>query len=474
MAVWTSGRIAELLDGRLIGDDLLTVQGCRLDSREIREQEIFVALPGERVDGYDYILSAWSNGASLAIAAVDRFVEAPLTVPEGKALILVGNPLEALQELAALRRQSLEVRVVGVTGSNGKTTTKDMIAAVLAGRFRVYKNQGNHNNELGLPLTIMNAPEDAEILVLEMGMRGINEIKALCTIARPDLAVITNIGTTHLELLESQENIAKAKWEIVEALPSQGVAVLNAEDEWSAHMSRGDRHVQHFYGLDGKFHQLDIQGVDLQVRGALETVFTVRNLMEDQSRAPVRVCLPLPGEHHVLDALAALTVGIACGVPLQEGAAGLAEMKLTRMRLEMKDGLNDSILLSDVYNANPVSMKASLQVLKERATGQFTMAVLGEMYELGPASVSGHQEVGRTAAEIGLTMLIAVGPLAEEIAWGALEAGMPREQVYYFADKQQACRQARTELMRQKGAWVLIKASRGMKMEEVTAELQSS
>jgi len=427
---------------------------------------------GRCVDGHDFIEAAWKKGAVLVIAEEARFQRPEKTpyAPEGKALLLVNSVFEALQELARVWRIELGVKVVGVTGSNGKTTTKDMIAAVLSQRFRVHRNKENHNNELGLPLTVLNAPLGTEILVLEMGMRGLGEIKALCEIAKPDVGVITNIGTTHLELLLTQERIAQAKWELIEALPEDGIAIINSEDLFSVQKAKKDLHSIRFYGLEGAFVDPDIKGFQLRPWGPLGTTFDVSYRGEKTT-----VNLPLPGKHNVLDALAALAVGKVLGASLVGGCAGLGKLELSKMRLEVRQGIFGTTLISDVYNANPTSMQASLQVLKERAGGNKTLAILGEMYELGTSSESGHREVGDTLAKLEVSELITVGKLAAEIAQGARLAGFAEEHITVTSTREEAVRKARELLMLfGPGIRVLIKGSRGMKMEEITAELEES
>lgn len=472
MGKWTTEIVARVTKGSLIGNSDLEVQGCILDSRQALGGEMFFALPGERVDGHAYIEAAWKNGAVLAIAEEARFLGAKTkpNVPEGKALLLVKSVFKALQELAQKWRIELKAQVVGVTGSNGKTTTKDMIYAVLSKQFRVYRNKENNNNELGLPLTILNAPFGTEILILEMGMRGLGEIKALCDIAKPDIGVITNIGTTHLELLLTQDRIAQAKWELVEALPDHGIAIINAEDEFSVQKAKKDQHEICFYGLDGAFAKPNIKGEQLRPWGELGTTFNVT--YQDQK---ILASLPLPGTHNVLDALAALAVGTVFGVSLDKGCRGLSELELSKMRLEVRQGVLGSILINDVYNANPVSMQASLEVLKERAGGNKTLAILGDMYELGISAESGHREVGQTLANLGISRLIAVGKLAAEIAQGARKAGYGENQIMVTGSHEEAVEKALDLLaLLGRGTWVLIKGSRGMRMEEITAKLERS
>jgi len=472
MGKWTVKAVAQNVKGALIGDSDLEVSGCIIDSRQAQGGEMFFALPGEHVDGHDFIEAAWKKGAVLVIAEEARFqgTAKRQSAPEGKALLLVKSVFTTLQELAKAWHLELGAKVVAVTGSNGKTTTKDMIGAVLSQGFRVHYSKENHNNELGLPLTVLNAPVGTEILVLEMGMRGLGEIKDLCEIAKPDVGVITNIGTTHLELLLTQERIAQAKWELIEALPAEGIAIINADDLFSVQKSKKDQHSIRFYGLEGAFEELHIKGAHLQPWGALGTTFDV-NYRDELAT----VNLPLPGKHNVLDALAALAVGTAFGIPLVEGCAGLAKLELSKMRLEVRPGIFGTILINDVYNANPISMQASLQVLKERAGGNKTLAILGEMYELGTAAESGHREVGETLAKLGVSELITVGKLAEEIAQGARMAGYSEEHINVTYTLEDAVTKAKDFLtLFGPDLWVLIKGSRGMKMEKITAQLEES
>ncbi|HHV64762.1 MAG TPA: UDP-N-acetylmuramoyl-tripeptide--D-alanyl-D-alanine ligase [Peptococcaceae bacterium] len=467
--MWTSGKIAEHLKGQLYGDAAVPFKGgCALDSRQVKPGEIFVALKGEKTDGHLFLSNALATGATIAIAEKSGLAGYGLPpIPEGKAVIEVENSREALQSLAKAWRGEINPKVIGITGSTGKTTTKDMVAAVLAQKYRVYKNKENHNNEIGLPLTILEAAEDTEVLVLEMGMRGLGQIDALCQICSPTVGVITNIGTTHLELLGTQERIAQAKWELIANLPAEGIAVLNAEDYHSVKLAANSKRQIIFYGLEGRYAEPHVQGMSLKPSGSLHTFFQAKAQGES-----CEVRLPLPGEHNVLDALAALAVGLVCGVSLKQGSQALADFELSSMRLEVIPGINGSTILSDVYNANPASMQASLKILAERG-GAKTIAILGEMYELGEAAVSGHREVGQAVARLGINKLVTVGPLAEEIAQGALTGGLALEQIHTCADCRQAA--ALTEQILKEtgaGAWILIKGSRGMRMERITELLR--
>ncbi|WP_368294019.1 UDP-N-acetylmuramoyl-tripeptide--D-alanyl-D-alanine ligase [Dehalobacter sp. TBBPA1] len=464
--MWNSGIIAEILGGRLYGSESAYFEGCVIDSRAASGGALFTAIRGEKTDGHLFINKAFEAGASIALAETHSLEELGIPViPAGKAIIAVKDSLRALQDLARAWRKTLDPVVIGITGSCGKTTTKDMTAAVLAKGFKVHKNLENHNNEIGLPLTILNAPAGTEIMVLEMGMRGLGQVRALCDICSPSVAVITNIGTTHLELLGSQENIAKAKWELIDAL-SGGIAVLNAEDAFSVSKAATAEVKKVFYGISGKYVSPDVYAVNIRSSGTLTTCFEV---VSGEDRAEVR--LPLPGEHNVLDALAALSVGLAKGVSLAEGAKALEELELSKMRLEIQQGVFGSTIINDVYNANPTSMKASLHVLAESG-GAKTIAVLGEMYELGDFAVSGHRDVGRAVAELGIDTLITVGKMAEDIAQGASEAGFPASGIHICSECAEAVSVAK-KLIEEMGSdvWVLVKGSRGMRMERVSGAL---
>jgi len=473
--MWNSAKIADLTGGELLGSADTLFQGWVIDSRKAAPGVVFVALRGENTDGHRYIRNAFAAGAAIVLAETRGIEEQgiePADIPEAKALIAVPDCLQALQKLALAWRDELNPLVIGITGSNGKTTTKDMVSAVLSWKYQVHKNAENHNNELGMPLTILNAPQGTEVLVLEMGMRGLKQIEALCRIAKPLAGVITNIGTTHLELLGSREKIAEAKWELILSLPKEGLAVLNADDFYSVTKAKSSKATPDlrvmFYGIEGKFTQPDIQARQLEACHGFYTRFEVTAAGQKET-----VLLPLPGEHNVLDALAALAVGVAYGVPLREAGKALENLSLSKMRLEVLPGIRGSTIINDSYNANPVSMKASLQVLAERGGGK-TIAVLGDMYELGPAEVSGHQEVGKTLAALGIQELVAVGGLARHIAEGAGESGYSAEKIHVCADIEQAMPEIHRLLEKYgSGTWILVKGSRGMKMERISEELRA-
>ncbi|MDN5346810.1 MAG: UDP-N-acetylmuramoyl-tripeptide--D-alanyl-D-alanine ligase [Clostridia bacterium] len=441
--------------GRLLsGDGSLKIQGISTDTRTLKPGEVFFALKGPRFDGHDFLEIAAARGAAAAVIS---------RRPEGAAppaLVLVPDTLQALQSLAAWYRGRFNLPVIGVTGSSGKTTTKDLIAAVL-GRFGpVLKTPGNFNNEIGLPLTLLQLDKGYRVAVLEMAMRAPGEIAALCRLARPDIGVITNIGAAHLGRLGSKEAIARAKGELLAALPRTGLAVLNADDAWCRRLALSSPARVIFYGFSP---EAEVRVRDVAASAGRDSKFGLEvggRLWE--------VALPMPGRHNVLNAAAALAVAWGLGLDLDEAIPGLKEWPAEDLRQNFIAGPNGSLIFNDAYNANPDSMLAALRVLSE-LQGERRLAVLGDMLELGPEAARLHFEVGEAAAGLGLAYLITVGSLARELASGARAGGMPAERIACFDDHREAAARLR-ELLRP-GDVVLVKGSRGMAMEKVLTAL---
>ena len=460
----TLRQVAEFTGGQLFGDPDILLGGVQIDSRKVRPWDLFVALKGQQADGHSYVLACLET-ASAALVARDWAAINHASVPLGRGLIAVDNPQQALQELAKRYRERFAIPVIGVTGSTGKTSTKDMIAAVLSPEYRVHKSVGNFNNELGLPLSLLGLQPDHEVAVFEFGMRGLGEIALLASLAQPSIGVITNIGDTHLELLGSQANIAEAKGELLHALPSTGTAVLNGDDEWCRRLGSKLECQTIYYGFSE--NGSDLIAREIKPWGDLGTSFTA----EFQGQL-VAVKLPVPGRHNVANALAAIAVGIALGLELEACAVGFLQLEMSSMRFEVMAGMRESKIINDAYNANPTSTTAALQVLAERSQKHPKVAVLGSMFELGPQEEAGHRAVGEFAAGItGLTYLVTVGELAEFIASGAKAAGMPAARIFSFPEVAPAVEFLKDNLPEK--AWVLVKGSRGMKMERIVAELIS-
>jgi len=452
------------------GAERVPVRAVCIDSRQATRDSLFVALRGEHSDGHAYVLDAFKAGASLAL--VERPVEgvplidtaqgtkpATLTWP---LAVVVSDSLSALQQLARARRLARpDLRVVGVTGSVGKTTAKEAIAAVLSQRYATLKSTGNYNNEIGLPLTLMALEPGHERAVLEMGMYALGEIAALCRIAAPQVGVVTNVGPTHLERLGTIERIAQAKAELIEALPAQGVAILNGDDSRVRGMSAKAKGRVVTFGLsdDNMLWADSIESLGLEGMHFVAHVAASAGLGTGADVRPIR--LAALGRHAVMSALPAVAVGLLEGLSWEEIQQGLLAQG-RGLRLLPKRGRRDILLLDDTYNASPASTLAALDVLDD-LPGRH-VAVLGDMLELGSYEVEGHQEVGRRCARV-LAELVTVGERAKLIAESALEAGSPASGLHVTADSTAAI-EVLSGLIRE-GDVLLIKGSRAMGMEAI-------
>lgn len=452
----TAAQVAAATKGQLFGDGQMPILGVSIDSRQVSAGDLFVALPGERVDGHDFIMAAQQAGAALIISA--RWPLLGVTVP----VVVVADTGRALGDLAAWHRARFTIPVVGITGSVGKTTTKDLTKAVLSRRWLTLANPGNYNTEIGLPLTIFHLSDQHGAAVLEMAMRAPGEIARLAEIARPEIAVITRIGETHLELLGSRQGIAAAKGEILDALPPSGWAVLNGDDHLVRALANRCPCPAIFYGLEKNDVQVWADEVKYRLGGTEFSIYL-------PGAAPVQVRLPVPGRHIVANALAAAAVGHVLGLSAEEIAAGLSGADLTGMRMEIVPG--PVTIINDAYNASPTSVVAALRTLRELTPGR-AGAVLGDMLELGPSAPEQHRQVGQAAAEVDLAYLITYGQLALEIGRGAVQAGMDPAQVVHAETRAAA---ARLVLERcALGDWLLVKGSRGMRMEQIIDRLREA
>jgi len=454
--LFTLGEVLAATGGRLLrGSSDVFISGVSTDSRQVRPGDLFVAIPGERVDGHLFVDQALERGAVAALVA-----RPPAVGQADAGIILVENTVQALGRLAAHYRQRFDLTVIGITGSVGKTSTKDMTAGVLSQRFSVLKSEGNLNTDIGLPLTLFRLRPGHQVAVLEMAMRGLGEIAYLCRIARPRVGIVTTVGETHLELLGSLENIARAKGELVEALPEEGVAVLNGDNPWTRAMGARFAGRTIFFG-EGENNA--VRATDIRVAG---TGMFYRLLTPE---GETEVHLPFPGRHQVINSLAAAATGLAFGLELAEIRAGLEAFEPTGMRMEILEGGGITIL-NDAYNASPTSTRAALQTLVEMGQGRRKGAVLGGMLELGPYTEKGHAEVGAAAASAQLDYLITVGELGRLIASGALAAGFDPARVFDAADNGEAL--DRLFDLLQAGDFVLVKGSRGIHMEEIVEPLK--
>jgi len=410
-----------------------------------------VALRGEHHDGHDFLSDALASGARGLL--IQRL---PASLPEGVTAYVVKDTLDALQRLAAGRRRQHEVRVIGITGSVGKTTTKEIAASVLRRRYRVLKNEANYNNEIGLPLTLLKLTRRHERAVLEMGMYALGEVRLLCDIARPQVGVVTNVGPSHLERLGSMQAIARAKAELVETLPGDGYAILNGDDPHVRAMSGKTRARVVLYGTSAR---CQVRGTELESKGLRGISFTLE-CESGRARAKTR----LPGRHLLHNALAAAAVGLVEGMAVEEVTEALSRARVP-LRVRVYRGRNGSTILDDTYNASPASVLAALDLLAD-VPGR-RIAVLGDMRELGAAEEEGHRVVGRQAARVA-QVIYTVGDLARLIGEEAQRAGHPA--VSMWASKEEAARDLARNLAA--GDVVLLKASRALELETMLTELR--
>ncbi len=430
------------------------ITGVSTDTRSLRPGDLFIALRGPRADGHDFIAEAFARGAAAALAS--RQVRG---LPDGAVVIAVPDILKALGRVGAAYRRTIDLEVVGVTGSVGKTTTVKMCAAVLSTRYRVAQTREDWNAEIGVPLALLSLAPDHEVAVVEMAMRGLGQIAALVKIARPSVGIVTAIGESHLALLGSLENIAKAKGELIAGLPDDGTAILNADDPTATGLSPLARGRVLTFGLAPGS---DVRGADLRMDGSGMT-FHVTAL----GRA-ADAHLPAWGGHNVMNALAAAASGIALGLSLDDVVSGLAEFAPPKMRLQPVR-LGEVLVINDAYNASPTSMRAAFEVLLALGTNRRRLAVLGEMRELGGTSEALHRDVGAAAAGAA-ELLITVGGGARALAEGALEAGLAPGHVHHTSNNEEAL--ATLKMVMRPGDVILVKGSRAMAMEQIVEALQ--
>ncbi len=442
------------------------VRAVVIDSRLAGEGSLFVALPGEHTDGHNFVAAAFQRGACLALIQrpvtglplVDALVAPPTMWPAPPFCLLVPDTLQALQRLAAYwRERCASTRAVGITGSVGKTTTKELVAAVLRQQFSVWQSEGNYNNEIGLPLMLLRLTEGTQWLVQEMGMYDVGEIARLASLVRPELGVVTNVGPTHLERLGSIERIAQAKAELVQALPAWGTAILNGDDPRVRAMAALTQARVRTFGLqpgnDVWANEVETHGLDglaLRFHAGGESVCAE---------------LPLIGAHSVYAALAAASVGLTAGLSWEAILNGLADRAVS-LRIKTVPAIRGATILDDTYNASPASVKAALSVLAEMPGRR--LAVLGGMLELGSYQEEGHRAVGRCAAEVA-AVLITIGELGRIVADEAVRAGMPGYAVHAVDDKARAG--ALLHDILQQGDVVLVKGSRGFALETLVQEV---
>ena len=458
MEPMTIREILEAVDGKLLGEfsDLdLTVKHVFTDSRNPDPGALFIPLVGERFDGHAFLNEALEGGAAGCFTQRERESYLP-----GKFHIKGGSTQKALRDLARHYKQKFRIPFVAVTGSVGKTTTKDMVAAVLGERFKVLKTEGNFNNEVGLPLTLLRLNSNHEICVVEMGMNHFGEIEYLSSIVEPDVAVITNIGDSHIENLGSRENILKAKCEIFSHMdPKKGYVILNGDDPLLEPL-RASLPFQSV--LVGTAEGLDYRATGVESDGEKSVRCHVRT-----PRSGFDVEIPALGNHMLYPTLTAAAVAEHFGMTGGEIARGVLRFAPTKMRMNILKRGDEITILNDAYNANPQSMRAAVEVLS-KSGGDYKIAVLGDMFELGPFAPTLHAGVGAYLGKAGIDCLVAVGELARHIYDAAKDAMVP--QVYWCETKEEA-KPILAELVKPNST-ILVKASRGMAFEELVDDLK--
>lgn len=448
--------ISKMVNGRLEISSKIIVNQISIDTRTLEKGSLFVAIKGERFDGHDYIKQAVANGAAIVM------VREGTNLPEKVPAIFVPDTLEALGKLAHEYRKLFKIPVVAVTGSVGKTSTKEMIAAILAAKYKVHKSKGNYNNDIGLPLSVLEMDDEHDVAVFEMGMRGFDEISALSKIVNPDIAVITNIGISHIERLGSRQNILKAKLEILDGMKDKGIVILNGDDELLSGLRGLLTQKTLFYGID---ENQDIWAYDLSSSGEEGVYFQVKTGEND-----MKLFIPAPGIHNVHNALAGIAVAEALSMSESEIRKGLENFSGEQMRLSIKekDGIK---FINDSYNAAPSSMTAALDVLCEIAGEKRKWAVIGDMLELGDWAKEAHRKIGRLVSKSGIEYMVAIGSLAKWYVEGANEDPATKTITKLFANASEAKPYIKTLV--QKGDVLLFKGSRIIKMDVLVQELLS-
>ncbi|WP_352400915.1 UDP-N-acetylmuramoyl-tripeptide--D-alanyl-D-alanine ligase [Anaerotignum sp.] len=454
----TIGEIIRATGAQVIAVDGLeevldrTISHITQDSREVTSNSLFLAIQGERLDGHEFIGDCFAKGVAACLSS-------QVIVPKnGSVLLLVPDVKKALLKLAAHYRNKFKIPFIGITGSVGKTTTKDMVASVLGQKYDVLWTQGNYNNDIGVPLTLFRLEDHHQLAVIEMGMNHFGEIHALAEVVRPQLGLISNIGVAHIEYLGSREGIMQAKCEMFDFMPEDGVAVLNADNDMLITLEGRLPQKLRWFGVENK---KDVYADHLELLGMEKTKCSVHTPL-----GSFDTVIPIPGEHMVLNALSAVAVGLEMGLSLEEMKAGIENFVPTKNRMNVMKLDNGMTILNDVYNANPVSMKASLDILSN-AQGR-KVAILGFMGELGEFAPKMHEEVGAYAAEKDIDLLFCVGKLSDKMVQGAKDGGL--KEVYRFDNQEEFWNDGLAML--KKGDAILVKASRSMAFEKTVEKIQ--
>ncbi|MBY7143725.1 UDP-N-acetylmuramoyl-tripeptide--D-alanyl-D-alanine ligase [Virgibacillus sp. NKC19-3] len=431
----------------------IAIEEVFTDSRTKVTNALFVPIVGENFDGHDYVKQAFENGAAAVLWSRQKSL--PTFLQQDFPVFFVDNTVEALQQLAAHYRNEIAPTVIGITGSNGKTTTKDLVAAMLKTAYRTHYTDGNYNNHIGLPLTILSMPRDTDMLVLEMGMSDFGEIDLLSRIARPDHVIITNIGESHIEYLGSREGIAKAKLEITNGMKENGLIIVDGDEALLNQV-----HVQNCITCGFQpGNDITINNVDVMPR---QTKFQLGD--------GVSYTIPLLGRHHALNATFAIAIGERLGIDIEKRRQALCSLELTGMRFEMIKGINDVSIINDAYNASPTSMKAAIEVVKQMDNFTERVLILGDILELGEYSPVMHQSIA-TVIEDPITAVFTYGNESKYISTAVKENN---NAVYcmHFTEKEDLIHALQPYL--QDSALLLFKASRGLQFESFINEITHS
>ena len=447
----TFKELVDAINGEVLVDNSnKEFDGIAIDSRKVEKNNIYWAIKGEHFNGNDFAVNALKDGATIAIVEEVNF---DIHTAENLGIIIkVPSTLQALLDLGSYYRNKLDIKIIGVTGSTGKTSTKDLVAALLSDKYKVFKTKGNYNSEIGLPLMIMQLTSEYDVAVLEMGMSHLGDIDLLAKVATPDIAVITNIGITHIENLKTQENILKAKMEIINYFNENNILIVNGEDEKLCKINKSSFKVEKI----GYNHEYDVYASNIILREE-ETEF-----LAHANGEKAVFTLPMAGKHNVLNSMLAIAVAKNLGVTFEEMKSGLKNIEATSMRLQLikKDNIT---IVNDCYNASPDSMKSSLDVIKTYK-GFRKVAILGDMYELGTKTEEAHIEVGEYAKD-KVDLLIAIG---ENI--NNYEKGFESKNIKLYKTKDE-CIIDLPKLINT-GDIILVKASRGVKLEDIVLELE--
>ncbi len=453
----TLEEIARATGGRLTGSGAVEATAITIDTRKLSAGDLFVAIRGAHFDGHEFL------GDAAAAGAVGGVIRRGTASPKGFPSIEVEDTERALGDIASWWRGRFQAPCVAITGSNGKSTTKEMVAAVAGEMGQVLKTEGNFNNLIGLPLTVFRWEPEHGVAILEMGMNAPGEIRRLAGIARPDVGIITNVTAAHLERLHTVEAVAAAKGELFEAMDGLGTAVINAEDPWVLRVAKAHRGKRITYGMQ---NDCDVRFLHMESEGLERSTIAVSALGRE-----LTVELTVPGAHNVMNAMAAMAIGIALGVDPGAAAGRIAAFKPMAMRFERIQLANGARMVNDSYNANPESMRAAFRTVgAAKRAGRF-FAALGDMLELGESSAALHEQVGAAAVAAGVEELFVIGDFAASLAAGARGAGLNDSAITICDDAEQMGRLIGDEL--RTGDVLLVKGSRGMRMERIVNYLKT-